>query len=109
LWLFVTTVALDSANAIAQSQKVNAMIAIILISVFDAIILTTIAIRSNLTGLWLMAMVGFSYYFVKTFQVTNEAWFFMKNMDHHLMAGMFMMTIPASVIHWCPGMFKLLI
>jgi len=90
----------DSALAQQMSPEDAATSGVMLLVVcfIDTLILTYFILRSRLSGLRLMVVVGLVFYGVKTFTSIIEAWWFMTNINPEEIPGLFLMTVPMAVL-----------
>jgi len=71
---------------------------LLVVSFIDTLILTYFILRSRLRGLRLMVIVALVFYGVKTFTSSIEAWWFMDNLTPEDISGLFLLTIPMTVL-----------
>jgi hypothetical protein len=79
-------------------QNTQAMVAMLVGSLVDAIIVTYAILRSRQYGWKLMGIIALVFYGAKTFMSTIEAWWFMDNVTSPMIPGMFMMTLPLVLL-----------
>ncbi len=86
------------AQQMSPEDAAEAGLMLLIVSFIDTLILTYFILRSRLRGLRLMVVVALVFYGVKTFTSIIEAWWFMVNIPSEDITGLFLMTVPMTVL-----------
>lgn len=94
--------ALFSAQSVAtevnSEESTMSALGLLVVCLIDTLILTYFILRSRLSGLRLMVVVALVFYGVKTFTSMLEAWYFVTSIPPGELPGMFLFTVPMTVI-----------
>jgi hypothetical protein len=89
-----------SANASSRDAG-TALLAVLVVSLLDTLLLCYFIVRSRLAGLTLVAVTALLYYGMKTFTSQLETAYFVNSIPRDMLPGLFGMTVPAALI-WPP-------
>lgn len=89
------------ANALAPAEASFAGLALLIVCTVDTLLLGIFILTARFYGWRLILITALLYYGIKTFQASIEAAYFMANLTPDLIPGLFMMTLPVTLL-WPP-------
>jgi hypothetical protein len=97
----LTGLSANAGSGDAAAQAGAKLLAVLVVSLLDTLLLCYFIVRSRLAGLALVAVTALLYYGMKTFTSQLETAYFVNSLPRAMLPALFLMTVPAALI-WPP-------